>query len=407
MLVAKRSNSLASVLDDSLCSGCGACTYISPSVQMTTRSNGLRRPELQMTMTDEEQVLFDSVCPGRLVARSASAKHYDPLWGPFESISRGYSNDAEIRHSGSSGGVISECLVYLLEEHLVDAVIQTSASDKSPWSNQTVVSTSREEVIKAAGSRYAPSSPLDTLPNLDLEKRYAFVGKPCDVSALRALANKDEKIQEAFPYLISFFCAGVPNTNGAKEILKKMGQNETDVVQFRYRGNGWPGTTKATSSSGSTTEMSYDDAWGGILTKHVQFRCKVCPDGSASSADLVAADGWETNDRGYPVFDDLPGQSIVIARTEAGTELQHKLTESKIISLSDCLPDEVAAMQPGQVSKAASVYARTLGLRLLGKSYPNFLSFEPHKVASKIPLRANIRNLIGLLRRALVGRLGD
>jgi coenzyme F420 hydrogenase subunit beta len=36
--------------------------------------------------------------------------------------------------------------------------------------------------------------------------------------------------------------------------------------------------------------MSYADSWGGILSRHVQFRCKICPDGTGGFADVVCAD---------------------------------------------------------------------------------------------------------------------
>lgn len=48
-------------------------------------------------------------------------------------------------------------------------------------------------------------------------KKYAFVGKPCDVSALRMLqVRKIEPWTEQITYMFSFFCAGQPSEDANK-----------------------------------------------------------------------------------------------------------------------------------------------------------------------------------------------
>ena len=372
---------------------------------METRPNGFRRPVSRGELTSEEADRFENICPGRRVVRPTSAANNHPLWGPYESLHKGYSTDPEVRHQGSSGGVLTECLLYLLEDNLVDAVIQITASDDPPWGNKTIVSTTREEVLSSAGSRYAPSSPLDILTQLDLDKRYAFVGKPCDAGALRSLTRSDSKLKRAFPYILSFFCAGVPSSDGAKEILQKMGAKETATVKFRFRGNGWPGTTRALSKSGTATEMKYEEAWGEILTKHIQFRCKICPDGTGSAADLVAADGWETNREGYPIFEDLPGQSLVLSRTEEGKSLTKKLESAKKVKVAFLNIEQLYSIQPGQVSKATSNFSRTLALRMFGKRCPNYKNFNSKAAAKYAPLKSSVRNFLGIIRRTISGQI--
>lgn len=57
---------------------------------------------------------------------------------------------------------------------------------------------------------YGISVPLkDILQIVQSDKKYAFVGKPCDVMALRRYLNKNEKLTKNIIYLLSFFlCRG-------------------------------------------------------------------------------------------------------------------------------------------------------------------------------------------------------
>ena len=62
------------------------------------------------------------------------------------------------------------------------------------------------------------------------------------------------------------------------------------------RGDGWPGSVTAVTASGKVAHMSYADSWGDILSHHVQFRCKVCPDGTGAFSDISCGTVWITYD---------------------------------------------------------------------------------------------------------------
>ena len=162
-------------------------------------------------------------------------------------------------------------------------------------SNKTVVTTKAASLAAAAGSRYAPSAPLEDLAAYLADhratgRRFAVLGKPCDAAALRALVQEDAEAAAAFPVILSFFCAGVPSHTGGRAVLAALGTKEAEVASFRYRGNGWPGRATALLHEGSARSMSYHDSWGGILSDHVQHRCKICADGTGVAADIACAD---------------------------------------------------------------------------------------------------------------------
>ena len=186
-------NVLNRVLKADLCSGCGLCAAIAGDerVTMAMSDGGYLRPTVNGALTAEENAAIEATCPGLSVTQTAEpAATVDPRWGPILYLGSGYATDAQWRHHASSGGVLSAVLRYLLEAGEVDAVVQVAGDDERPIDNVTLINRTTDGVLAAAGSRYAPSAPLAGLHDLlRQDGRYAFVGKPCDVAALRAYAR--------------------------------------------------------------------------------------------------------------------------------------------------------------------------------------------------------------------------
>jgi len=389
-----------------LCAGCGACTTAAPDkIAMTTSPEGFIRPHQLRTLDEAEERELSRICPGLRLRQAAAGRRNHVLWGPLIAVRSGYAEDPALRRNASSGGVLSALLVHLLETGAVDRVIQTAASPVLPIGNATVESRTAAEVFDAAGSRYAPSAPLEGIDTI-LAKggRAAFVGKPCDVAALRALARKDPRIDATFPYMMSFFCAGVPSLKGSRELLRSLGVSEAEVVAFRFRGDGWPGRATAALDDGRLASMSYADSWGGILSRHVQFRCKICPDGSGGFADVVCADAWHCDERGFPLFEEDDGWSLVISRTANGEALVRDAQGAGRIALEPLNEHDVARMQPGQVNRKRVALARIAALAVLFRPYPRFEGLHLLAAARQAGLRALVRNFLGTVRRlCLVG----
>lgn len=396
------SASLRRVAAGSLCAGCGACASIAPDSVRIEPRGGFLRPTETGPVTEAENARIAAICPGLGQTVEVRDRHDDVLWGPHLSAYEGWATDTEIRHAGSSGGALSMILVHLLEQGVVDAVLQTAASGDNPLANVTVTSRSRKDVLAAAGSRYAPSAPLAGLgPALASGLRHAFVGKPCDVAALRAMSECDAGYARAFPVLLSFFCAGVPSMTGAGRLLAAMGADPSQVVRFRYRGMGWPGRATAVLADGSERSMSYHDSWGGILSKHVQHRCKICADGTGTAADIVCADAWETDEAGYPLFEEQDGVSLVLTRTALGERLLGEACKSGRLAVRPFELARLAAIQPGQRERRRALLARLLALRLLNRPTPRYRGLRLAEAAAQNGFARNLKNFAGMARRAI------
>ncbi len=352
--------------------------------------------------------MIDAVCPGANIRHSAGdlEAEYHPVWGPLVGVRLGWSKDDELRRNASSGGGLSAILAQLLTTGAVDYVVQTSVSPESPVRNALKISTGRDDVFHSAGSRYAPSSPLEDIgKRLDADGRFAFVGKPCDVAGLRQLARHDPRVNEKVPYMLAFMCAGVPSYRGTSALLKEMGvTDEADIAAFRYRGDGWPGFATAELSDGRRFQMDYDTSWGSILNRHLQFRCKICPDGIGEFADIVCADGWHCDDNGNPMFDEQDGRSIVLTRTRKGEELVMEAIDAGMLVTQPLSIDAIAQMQPFQARRKGMVLPRLAAMAAVRRKRPRFADLALAENTRRLGLKESLRSLLGTLRRLLAGQ---
>src|SRR3546814_15250962 len=122
-----------------------------------------------------------------------------------------------------------------------------------------------------------------------------------------------------------------------------MGLEPAAVDRLRYRGRGWPGRMTAETADRRQASMSYIESWGGELHRHLQFRCKICPDGTGEHADLVAADAWATSD-GYPDFAERDGISAMLARTERGEMLPNAAIAAGVLATAPPQAGELPAL---------------------------------------------------------------
>ncbi len=397
---------LARVARGDLCAGCGACAGLAGGkITMETTAGGHARPVQVEALDAREEGLIRDVCPGLSMERPVGAAADHVLWGPHRGVFVGHARDGALRRRASSGGGLSALLIHLLESGAVRFIVQTTASTEDPLGNETTTSADAGDVFEAAGSRYAPSSPLaDLEAHLARDEPFAFVGKPCDVAALRAIARRDARVEERVPYMISFFCAGAPSARGAEEVIRKLGATPGDVRNFRYRGDGWPGFATARLKTGETLRLSYADSWGAILSKHLPFRCKICPDGVGGFADIVFADAWECDANGYPLFEEAEGRSLMVPRTEKGAAALEAAVAAGAISARAIDIDAVAAMQPGQVRRKTRALSRLVACRLFMRPTPRFKGFSLKAAARRAGLFANLRSFLGTGRRLVFAR---
>jgi coenzyme F420 hydrogenase subunit beta len=117
-------------------------------------------------------------------------------------------------------------------------------------------------------------------------------------------------------------------------------------------------------------ETDYATSWGTVLNRHLQARCKICPDGIGEFADVVCADAWY----GRTVIPTLPNRRAQPGDLahRPGEQLLAEATAAGYLSVAPLDVDEIRKMQPYQENRKQMVLARVLALRLMGRPAPAY-----------------------------------
>lgn len=379
------------------CIGCGACQSLNHA-DLKKNEKGYLYP------VNEKIDWLEKVCPASGLHVSLMSKD---SWGRKKAVYYGWSSNEQIRKSASSGGVLTELASFMLEYKLVDAVLHTCVNNQKPWETQICYSTTKEQVVERCGSRYSISHPLAELHKLNPEKKYLFIGKPCDVIALRNLQKIEPKWQEIIPYTFSFFCAGLPSVDAQKKLLNSLGTNEKSCVALRYRGNGWPGYATAVDQEGKSYQMDYNTSWGTILGRDIMKACRFCLDGIGEMADISCGDAWYLTLEGKPDFRENKGRNIVFARTEKGYELLQKVKKSGNLVLQETNEKEarLSQIQKYQYERKATMVAKILAVRMAFHPTPKYSLRMLMKWSRDVSLRKQWQIFKGTLKRVIQGKI--
>lgn len=380
------------------CIGCGLC-HSMYGTELKKNEDGYMIPTSNLSD-------LASLCPNAFYERQENFE----LWGKWENVYAGYSTDPQIRYAASSGGVLTALSIYFIENHVVDGIIHTGVDLLKPQSTQTFVSRTKEDVLSHMGSRYCVSSPLyDVLDILgkDSTKKYAFIGRPCDVTALKIGMNTNDQLKSQIVFTMSFFCAGIPSDTINKELLQVLGCPEDELKSFQYRGNGWPGYTTAVDKQGKKYQISYQKAWGDYLGRHVKKICRYCMDGIGEVADISAADLWYLDEHKKPDFSEHDGRNILFARTPEADAYLRDVAQKGYLELEDFITqmDDFYLYQPHQFMRRTTMKYRLLPLRFFGKYAPKYSRKRLNEASTYATKAQNWSTLKGTIKRILQGKV--
>jgi coenzyme F420 hydrogenase subunit beta len=348
------------------------------------------RPHVKAPIGEDTMETIRAVCPGIAVtgpdpAQAGEHGVMHDIWGPIRTIARGWSTDEDLRFRSAAGGAMTALGCFLLETGKVDAVVHVRASATRPMETEALVSRTPEEVRSGAQSRYGPAAPLrHVMQLLDEGLRFAVLGKPCDMAAIRNLARVDDRVEEQVPYLVTIFCGGVPTLHTARKIAAYHGVDEDEVAVFRWRGNGWPGPTHVETTDGRVYDLTYDKVWYSDdvpWTYDIQFRCKICPDAIGELSDVSCPDSWVMVD-GEPSHEEGDGANLFIARTEVGEALVAEAAAAGAIELEPFTVEELDRQHADHVTRKIENPARVRALGMEGEPEPRFERYRAGRMVA-------------------------
>lgn len=367
--------SVLEVVRSNLCMGCGACVGVCPvpnAIEMKMSPRGIPVPEIHSQCT--KCGLCYTVCPGDYIDFEALRRKVGhkcssdtPFVGHVQGIYTGYAADQSLRFRASSGGFATALLCYALDAGLIDAAIVARFKPGDPTRAEPYVATTREEILSASGSKYGPVPQATAIAYImKNEGRYAIVGLPCHLVALRSAALHMPRLRERIVYYLGLFCSTIISDHAIDFWLKVHGIERRAVTGFSYRGHGWPG--KMTICTSSATYV-YDSAFcWGFVNRFSPKRCTLCVDPLAELADIALGDAWLPDFR-----DEKQGISIAIVRTPSGMQLWNKAIAAGAIIACPASFEALINSQRGSLDvKRGQFNERCRLLQLVGQKTPSY-----------------------------------
>lgn len=346
---------ITDVVDQDLCTGCGACVYQCPSnaLGMTWSDTGFLIPKVQGTCESDGACL--QACPFNPYPDEAvededkiaavclqDAPQYNKRLGRYTGLYAGYSK--EFRHTSSSGGLATYVLDQLLMRGLVDHVFSVKESESPDAHYQYTVTSRRTDLLSASKTRYFPVTMASVLPELDkLEGKVAVVGVACFLKSIRLAQHYKPELRNKIPFTIGIFCGGLKSSFYTEYLAEKTGTDVHSIGSPEYRVKdansaaldySFSCMDKNVGNIKSVKMKPLGDMWGTGFFK--ANACDFCDDVTSELADISLGDAWID-----PYKKDGLGTSIVITRTDIADQIiSEGLSKGELVL--DIIPAETA-----------------------------------------------------------------
>ena len=295
--------------------------------------------------------------------------------GIFQKMSIGHATTREIRENASSGGVITQLLVYLLEKKEIKGAIITVTDPKKPWKAIPILARTKEEIINGTQSKYNISPVNQVLRQLrKIDGKFALVGLPCHVHAIRKLAEIDRSLSEKISPIVGLYCNMTLETEASTDLTEISKVSPCDIQKLEYRSGKWPGGIAVKLKDDTSKKLHkghIKDAFNILHRLYYPKRCLYCIDGSNELADISIADPWMKDKRGnYPY---TQGSSLVIVRTDLGRKILDMAQKDGALFLEDISSDSFLDLNLLMMKKKRKMaFVRVEKLKNKKMLFPNY-----------------------------------
>lgn len=383
----------------------GSCAVVDENILMDLNEYGIYEEIVSLSEDYDLDPVVEYVSPNlnEEINESEIAKdlyeniqgiQYDERIGYFKSLYAGHVNEGEYRENASSGGMGTWIFKELFEKKLIDGVIHVKENpDKnSPIMFQYDISRSIDEIKAGSKTKYYPVELSKVLKIVrEVPGRYAIVGIPSFIMAVRLLAEKDDTIKDRIKYTVGLICGHQKSSKFAEAIAWQVGIKPGNLkhINFRKKLLDKPANNYGVEITGvidgkevtivKPTKELLGQNWGQgyFKTKASDFTDDVMNE----TADITLGDAW------LPEYTkDSKGNNVIVVRNPVIDDLIREGIESGRLNLDVVDKDTIFRSQ-------AAHYRHThdeLAYRLYKKDNAN--EWRPKK-------RIEASNDIPLLRR--------
>lgn len=359
-----------------LCNRCGTCVGLSEGHIRFANREGRFLPELVQELPDEAYDRIWNACSGRYFDFPEYRRHFYPnaphfhtYTGPYRDLYIGHAQDAVLRLSGASGGIISTVLIYLLEKKRIDGAIVTRMSPEKPWLTEPFIARTREEILEAAQSKYILTSVNEILEqSADFNGSLAYVGLPGQVQSIRKLQEAKDPAVANIAYLFGPFYGNTLHFSSVKSFLRSHGEKDhTRIRKLYFRHGEWPGNMRVEMESGRIIELKKFHA-NYLIPFHIVRNSLYCSDFTNEFTDVSGGDAWA------PVYEERgKGFSLVIPRSEKGAQLIEEMQKEGWLHLLPISEKEAIDMHShGYDFKKRGAFIRIRFRSFWGKAVPDY-----------------------------------
>ncbi len=364
---------IAQVISQGLCVGCGACAVAEPRAFEMQHDGG--QPRAKMTARSPNLLSSgDRVCPFSDYATKEDTlslkympeeQRHDSLIGRYIGLYAAHLSEEHLRVDSSSGGLTSWVASELLRQSSVDGVIHVvphRGGDGDGHLFETTISTLPSEVMSRRKSNYYATTFAEALTSIRGDgRRYAFVGVPCFVRAVRLLCEEDAVLRDQIRVCLGLVCGHLKSSYFAEALAWQVGvpPEELAGVDFRVKVPGRKANDYDFGARRRGADELLTSRTGGLVGGnwgHGMFQlnaCNYCDDIFAETADIAFGDAW------LPRYkEDSMGTNILVTRTKLMDDLVQEAWRNGRIMLEPLSAEEVRESQSGNERH------RRIGLRV-------------------------------------------
>ncbi len=355
-------NVVNTVVRNDFCCSCGVCAAICPKNTLRMRENkrGIVQPREHGACAESCRLCLQ-ICPFSNETKENEDSLGYSLYGPDSSLSHhpslGFIRDSFVggvvdeglRKQAPSGGLTTALLSEMLTQGMVQSAIVPQPLAKRPWYQFQLVN-SREALLASQGSVYHCLS-LDSVVSEIIrgpEQKYAIVGVPCAVKALRLAQKRSALLKRRIPYIFGLACGGYRSLYFA-DLMTSLLRGDSGTLRYRSKATARNARDYSVEflTEGSRRSLRMLGLYGFLWINEVGMlhSCLFCDDIFAELADATLMDAW------LPEYiSDPRGTNLMISRSGAVTRLFEKLCENGICKGKHISPERVELSQWEQLA---------------------------------------------------------
>ncbi|MEZ8136697.1 Coenzyme F420 hydrogenase/dehydrogenase, beta subunit C-terminal domain [Vibrio splendidus] len=388
----------------------GVTAFVEPNIKIGLNDLGLYEELVNVPENSMLSPLIEKVSPylnakdnESVIAENLYAKldeiSYDSRIGYYDSLYVGHVVEGDYRKNASSGGMGTWIFKALLDEGLIDGVVHVK--DNSDKNSEILykyeISRTVEEILAGAKTKYYPVELSEVLEIIKENKgRYAIVGIPSFIKAIRLVCLYDPIINERIAFTVGLICGHQKSSKFAEYMGWQVGIEPGSLkeIDFRHKLEDKPADVYAIRMKGyingelttvikPKSELDGQN-WG--LGYFKPLASDFTDDVFNETADIVVGDAW------LPEYTtDSGGNNIVIVRDKTVSSILLNAIEKNKLSMTPVSVDKIFSSQSAHYRHTHDelVY-RSLSKKNKNNWYPKNRVSEVREISY---LRGKVQNL--------------